>query len=145
MECRVDKVTFYISYGESGKLLPDDQRLKFYDSIIDYSFWGKEPKIENDAASALFLCVKPNIDKSIETILKGRINGRKGGAPKGNQNARKSGSGETTPGLNENKANKDNDNERDIERENDKGKCKNLESGNGQCAGPNIDFEKLYS
>ena len=143
MECRTDKVTFYISYGESGKLLPDDERLKFYDSIIDYSFWGIEPKIENNTVLALFLCVKPNIDKSIETIQKGRINGRKGGAPKGNQNAKKAESGKTTLGLNENKANKDND--KDIERENEQRECDCHEREDGQGAGPNIDFEKLYN
>ena len=62
----------------------------------------------------MFELARPNIDQSVKNALQGTVNGRKGGAPIGNQNARKkSAEDETTPGLNQNKVDKDK--EKDME------------------------------
>lgn len=139
MDCRTDKFTFFVSYAEAAFQLKEEERLKFLDVILKYAFYGEMPDMNQDAVSALFLCVKPNIDKSIDNIIQGQKNGRKGGAPKGNQNAKKSASEKTTQGLNENKTDKE------EEKDNGEEKGNSHEKRNGQSGSPNIDFEKIYS
>ena len=86
-----------------------------------------------------------DLDKSIKNIKQGEINGSKGGAPPGNQNAKK----KTTQGLNENKTDKDREKDKDMENEQDKG---NGERGNTISdgreeppTGGNINFEKILA
>ena len=83
-------MTFFQSFYDSAKALPDRERHAFYDAIIDYAFTGEQPTPDSPAY-ALFLLAKPNIDKSRENAENGRKGGLKCGAVKarfGNSNAR---------------------------------------------------------
>ena len=79
--------TFWRSWHEQCELLDDADRLAYMDAIRRYAFDGTVPS--KDSVSpivyALFLGVIPSVDSNIANML----NGAKGGAPKGNQNARK--------------------------------------------------------
>ena len=75
--------TFWRSWHEQCELLDDADRLAYMDAIRRYAFDGTVPS--KDSVSpivyAMFLGVIPGIDSNIAV--------RSGGAPKGNQNARK--------------------------------------------------------
>ena len=77
---KIIKAGFYISWYEVAKSFNEDLRLKFYDAILDYYFTRKEPKSDSPVFP-FFTLIKPSIEKD--------INDKKGGAPFGNQNARK--------------------------------------------------------
>ncbi|MBE6984885.1 MAG: hypothetical protein E7434_04605 [Ruminococcaceae bacterium] len=77
------------SFYESMKILPDAERLALYDSICEYSLKDKEPENLSPVANSLFILMRPNIDSSNKRYRASISNGKKGGAPVGNQNARK--------------------------------------------------------
>ena len=56
-----DKFMFFANFKETADKLPDDLRLKFYDSMTDYVFNGIEP--EDVIISALITAIKPSLDK----------------------------------------------------------------------------------
>ena len=76
-----DKFTFFASYYEAIEELDDKTRLKVYDMICRYALYGEIIESENPIEKSLFTVIKPVIDA-------GEKRGR-GGAPVGNQNARK--------------------------------------------------------
>ena len=76
------------SFYEAIKDLPDSDRLTMYDALCHYSLEGKEPKLKGEPRR-MWVLMKPNIDSSNNRYRATTENGRKGGAPKGNQNARK--------------------------------------------------------
>ena len=82
---------------------------------------GEDPEVEDDIAMAYaFMSLQQRLDreKYEERCRKNRINGMKGGAPKGNQNARKQ---PKQPNAEKNNPNdNDNDNENDNDNDNDK-------------------------
>lgn len=61
---RVNSFAFYSNFMDGGRLLSDKERLKFYDSIIEYAFEGVEPELHGNV-KLLFVGVKPAIDSSI--------------------------------------------------------------------------------
>lgn len=137
MEYRVERFTFFPSYYEAGKCIENpNERLSFYESLMEYAFFGTLPEF-GDKLAAMFLLSKPNIDESLKRIKQGKINGAKGGAPPGNQNAKK----KTTPGLNENKTDKD----KEEEKEDGKGNSTVSNDREETSSGPNINFEKIYA
>lgn len=137
MEYRVERFSFFPSYYEAGKCIEDpNERLSFYESLMEYAFFGTLPKF-GDKLAAMFLLSKPNIDESLKRIKQGKINGAKGGAPPGNQNAKK----KTTPGLNGNNTDKD----KEEEKEDGKGNSTVSDDGEETSSGPNINFEKIYA
>ena len=79
---------FMPSYKDSIRLLDDENRLLMYDALVDYAVDGIEPNLP-PLLNALFLAFKPIIDNGISNYDAAVENGKKGGAPKGNQNARK--------------------------------------------------------
>lgn len=80
-----DSFIFYKSFRDALQEVSEDVRLQIYDAIVDYSL-GITDKIEfRGIAKIAWLLIKPQLDANIKRY----INGRKGGAPKGNQNARK--------------------------------------------------------
>lgn len=105
------------SFYESMKVLPDDERLLLYDSICEYSLHGKKPKKLSPTATSLFILMKPNIDSSNKRYAASTENGKKGGAPKGNQNARKQPKNNQTE---QPKNNQDYDYDFDLEKDCDK-------------------------
>lgn len=77
------------SFYEAMKILPDNERLLLYDSLCEYSLHGVEPENLPPTANSFFIMMRPNIDSSNNRYAASVANGSKGGAPKGNQNARK--------------------------------------------------------
>lgn len=69
----------------------EDLRMRLYQAIPRYAFTGEEPK--DPAMRIVFGFIRRQLDRDAEKyeakIEKRREAGRKGGAPKGNQNARK--------------------------------------------------------
>lgn len=137
----MDKFTFFVSYFYAYERLENDsEKLAFIDALLKYAFLGVLPDFE-DKLAGMFSLLKPNVDKTIKNIKQGEINGSKGGAPTGNQNAKK----KTTQGLNENKTDKD----KDMENEQDKGtgeRSNTISDGREESpTGGNINFEKILA
>lgn len=79
-----DSIILYRSLREATKQLDLETRAKVYDAVMDYAFDGTE-STETGVVQAMFLMMKPIIDVNNQRFE----NGKKGGAPKGNQNAKK--------------------------------------------------------
>jgi hypothetical protein len=76
---------FYKSfYDATQKLEKFEDRCIIYQAICDYSFYKIEPKLTG-ITEIIWTLIKPQIDANI----KKRIDGKSGGAPKGNTNAKK--------------------------------------------------------
>ncbi len=88
---------FLATYRDAIDVLEEKDQLELYKAITDYGLCMKEPQNASAVVRAVFLVLKPLLDKS----RKNRQNGRKGGAPKGNSNARKT--SEKQPKTSENK------------------------------------------
>ena len=82
-----DGFTFFISYYEGLKQVPEEHRLEAYEAIMNYVFEGVEP---SDDASPWVQIVFRMAQPTIDSGLISKENGKKGGAPKGNKNAKKS-------------------------------------------------------
>lgn len=76
-----DKFTFYASYYEAIAEFDNETRLKIYDMICKYALYGEIIDSENAIEKSLFTIIRPLIEASERR--------RSGGAPIGNQNARK--------------------------------------------------------
>lgn len=84
-----DSFVFYRSFYNAVKLLPKDEQLGFFFSVCDFAFDEKEPELSGDMQEAMFALMRPNISASVGRYISSVENGKKGGAPKGNQNAKK--------------------------------------------------------
>lgn len=84
-----DSFVFFKSFYESIKRLPEENQLELYNAVCAYALYGEEPKKLSQLAEAIFILMKPNIDSAQKRYKANVENGKKGGAPKGNQNARK--------------------------------------------------------
>jgi hypothetical protein len=82
-----DSILIYRSFYEAGKKsLNDEQFGKYIKLIFNYGFYGEEIKDTGDPIiDALTTIIKPLLDANSRNYE----NAKKGGAPKGNQNARK--------------------------------------------------------
>ena len=69
--------TFYRSFREAIKCLPDEDRLKVYDAIADYALDEEEPDITG-AAMAVFLMARPTLDNSRKKAESGSTGGTNG-------------------------------------------------------------------
>ena len=76
--------TFYNNYYELIKYLKKEDRIEMYDAIFQYMFEGKEPTF-NGIKKGLWI----NILMPLNTSKTNSLNGKKGGAPEGNNNAQK--------------------------------------------------------
>lgn len=65
-----DSVLFYRSFYESMKNIPDDDRLKVYDAIMEYSMNDIAPVLDG-VSLAIFLLVKPQIDANNKRYVSG--------------------------------------------------------------------------
>lgn len=81
---KIENFTFYKNYYEIIKHLDAEDRLEMYEAIIKYMFEDEEPKL-----SGLKEGIWINIKMPLNTSKNNVINGKKGGAPKGNKNANK--------------------------------------------------------
>ncbi len=91
------------------KRLPDTQRLKYYDALFAYALRQEVPDFKGDVLlECVWECVTPQIDANQRRYL----NGLKGGAPAGNQNAKKQPrNNQKQPNVNDNVNVNDNDND----------------------------------
>ena len=80
-----DSFVFYRSFFEAIEIQPKNVQADIYAAIFDYVFNNKLPEGLTSIAQSMFILIKPQIDANNQRYE----NGKKGGAPKGNQNARK--------------------------------------------------------
>jgi hypothetical protein len=66
--------TFYRSYYEAARELPDEQRLALYDAFIPYALDGIEPDISG-ITKAMFILIKPVLDTSKKRAKAGELGG----------------------------------------------------------------------
>lgn len=116
----MDTVIILRSYWESIKDLPEDKRLFFLESIIEYGLNGIEPTLSG-LEKSLWVSTKSSIDANIRRYTASVENGKKGGAPKGNKNAKKQPDSTQNnliqPKTTKNNLNKDKDIDKDIDKD----------------------------
>lgn len=79
-----ESFVFYRSFRDAFRALDKDVRLRMYEAIIDYGLDLIEPHFE-DIEKVLWTLIRPQLEANNKRFE----NGCKGGAPIGNQNARK--------------------------------------------------------
>ena len=87
-----NKETFvmYKSYIDAVEKLPNNEdKLELLLGICNYSLYGIEPIFNSFIVEAIFIAIKPNINSAKSRYKASVENGKKGGAPKGNSNAKK--------------------------------------------------------
>lgn len=73
-----DRVMIFESMRIATKYLDPDTRLKIYDALLDYAFYGEEPEFEEGTVEhSLFAAFRPIIKNSTDNVE----NGKKGGRP----------------------------------------------------------------
>ena len=76
---------FYRSFKESIDELDNKEKLLLYESIASYGLDKTEPSLPKGAVKAVFHGIKAQLDANWRKYE----NAKKGGAPKGNTNAKK--------------------------------------------------------
>jgi len=79
-----DSFIFYKSFYESVKELKTTEQIKIYNAIFKFQFENEEVELKG-VSKSVFNLIKPLLDANNQRYL----NGKKGGAPKNNQNAKK--------------------------------------------------------
>lgn len=69
---------FYESFAEAINLLPTQDQLEAYKAIIAYGLYGDLPEFDSNAAQAIFIMARPQMDAN----KKRRAGGASGGRPK---------------------------------------------------------------
>lgn len=82
-EKKLEHFTFYKNYFDIIKYLKNEDKLSLFNAIMEYMFEDKEPNLDG-----LNLGIWNNIKMPLKTTKNKVINGKKGGAPKGNENAK---------------------------------------------------------
>ena len=89
MQDKKDSFVFYRSFYEGIETMEDKEiKCDIYEAICNYCLNGVEPETDG-WAKAYLLAIKPMIDNASARYNARVENGKKGGAPKGNQNAKK--------------------------------------------------------
>ena len=118
MKEEITGFVFYKSFYDAVKQLQNaEDKCIIYQAICDYSFYDIEPTLEGITAIILTL-IKPQIDANI----KKRNDGKKGGAPKGNSNAKKQLKTTIVDLENNHRLNEKQPKEKENAKENDKDK-----------------------
>lgn len=84
MDQNINHFTFYKNYYDIIKYLNGEDKMLIINAILEYMFEDKEPELEG-----LLLGIWNNIKMPLNTTKNKVVNGKKGGAPKGNINAKK--------------------------------------------------------
>lgn len=74
--------TFYRSFYEAIKDLPNDIKLEVLTAIAEYGLYGVPPKGLKPFTKSIFALIKPNMDANLTRFE----SGKKGGRPKGTKN-----------------------------------------------------------
>lgn len=77
-------ITMFESFYLAGQDMSIEDRVKFYEAIMEYGFYGKEPELEG-VINTVFKAIRPVLDRSKDA----RVNGRKGGRPRKTENDEK--------------------------------------------------------
>lgn len=94
-----DSIVMFRNIIEALAVLPAEMYKKVSQMVYAYAFDGEKPTEEADPITlALFLSFKPQIDYNIKRYESYVERGKKGGAPKGNSNAKKAKNGEEEQG-----------------------------------------------
>lgn len=95
-EERIKPKGFYVysDTEEELNILNDEERGKLFSILFKYAFESEEPEIKDNRPLLMaFIACRRHIDKDQKKYEKkcriNRLNGQKGGAPKGNHNAKK--------------------------------------------------------
>lgn len=105
------------SYVEAVRELPKEDQLKMWDAVFDKYLFDRETELMPHLRGFMKL-MSPTIEKSQRRYESKVENGKKGGAPKGNQNAKKK-STEQQPKTTENKQEYDLDSDYDFDYDSD--------------------------
>lgn len=117
--------TFFISYWEAIEELPDKEQLPVLKAIIKYAFFCEEPNFKG-IKQAVFLLVKPTLDKSKIRSANGKQGGSK---PKANRKQTAS----------------DNSEEKDKEKDKEKGIGEGEGIGEQTPALSDESFDEFFS
>lgn len=112
---------FFESTYQCMKCLEKDEAYALVEAVLDYSFYQTEPTL-NGALKGIFISIKPNIDSANKNYDSKVENGKKGGAPLGNTNAKKHGKSSTNKQITTAKQPKqpyDYDYDKDVESDGD--------------------------
>ena len=94
-----DSIVMFRNIIEALAVLPAEMYKKVSQMVYAYAFDGEKPTEEADPITlALFLSFKPQIDYNVKRYESYVERGKKGGAPKGNSNAKKAKNGEEEQG-----------------------------------------------
>lgn len=109
-----DSFIFYRSFLEAIEETDEESQLQLYRAISFYAMNRVEPQLKG-MVKAVWMAIKPQIDANFKRYVngcKGASHGKKGGAPKGNSNAKKQpqNNPKTTPNVNDNINDNINDN-----------------------------------
>lgn len=77
----IDSITMFKSFYMAVQGMSDKDRVQFYEAIMEYGFFCKEPEIDG-VIGAIFKAIRPVLDRSNDA----RTNGRKGGRPRKAEN-----------------------------------------------------------
>lgn len=125
-----DSFIFYRSFADTLRNLPANYKTALFDALMDFALDMKEPDFSGDAVlSALWAGMAAQVEANWVRTLnghKGKDYGVQGGAPAGNQNARKEkttppqpqNNPKTTPNINVNANENANENENENEKVN---------------------------
>lgn len=83
-----DTCVFYRDFRNAARNFQADKRATFYEMVFDYAMDGIEPSPDSEFI-AHFELIRTRLDADIAKYNAKSENGKKGGAPKGNQNAKK--------------------------------------------------------
>lgn len=143
-----ESFVFYKSFYDAIKTLPSEAQLEIYNALCIQNFCDEKHTFKNKIAEAMYLLMQPNIEASYKRYKQNKINGKKGGAPKGNQNARKQ--PETTEKQPKNNLDIDIDLNKDIDIECERDHTSNPTLSEiisyGSSMGANQDYcERFYN
>ena len=111
---------FLPSYYDALRPLPDGERLALLDALLDYVFAEKEPDGLTALQQAVFVAMRPNVDKSTQRYSACVANGAKGGRPKNQtETKRKPNENQTKTDLKPS-TNLDKEREKESEKESEK-------------------------
>lgn len=77
MEAARNSFSFFVSYIEAVEELPEKEQLATLKAIIKYALYDKEPENFKGIKQAVFLLVKPTLDKSKQKSANGKQKGSK--------------------------------------------------------------------
>ena len=83
-EMQRESFVFYNSFYSAVITLPEEEQLTMFKAIIERALYGKEPNLKG-CAKGMYDLIIPQLRANERRYF----NGRKGGAPLGNQNAKK--------------------------------------------------------